>query len=59
MYFNVLLLNRIGIQTVNKYDTSRRLNAVKNKNIAYYKYQGRCRFWFIHKDHIELIQRRR
>lgn len=58
MYFNVSLLNRIGIQTLNKYDTSRKLNSIKNINIAFYRYQGRYRFWFIHEDYIKIIQKR-
>lgn len=58
MYFNVKLLDRIGVQTVNKYDISRRLNSIKNMKVAYYKYQGRYKFWFIHEDYIKLIQKR-
>lgn len=59
MYLNVRLLNKIGIETLNKYDTSRRLNSIDNKRIAYYRYQGRYRIWFIHQEYIKLIQKRR
>lgn len=59
MYLNVKLLNKIGIITLNKYDTARRLNSIKDSRIAYYKYQGRYKFWFINYSYLYIIQKTR
>lgn len=58
MYYNVKLLNQIGFQTLNIYDISRRLNSIQNQKIAFYKYQGRYKLWFIHSNYIDMLLKR-
>jgi len=56
MYFyNVNLLYFYGLKTINRFDLSRRLNSVKNSSIAYYKYQGKKKIWFLKADFLHLI----
>lgn len=55
MYYNVKLLNQIGFHTLNKYDISRRLNSIQNRTIAFYKYQGRYKLWFIHFNFVDIL----
>src|SRR5690554_574002 len=56
MYFyNVNHLHFYGLKTINRFDLSRRLNSVKNPNVAYYKYQGKKKIWFLKADFLHLI----
>jgi len=55
MFYNVLNLGFYQFNILNKYDVSRRLNKINNKKIAYYVYNGRCKYWFINEKHVYLI----
>jgi len=55
MYYNVIHLHLYGYKLLNRWDVSRRLNILKRKRKAYYKYQGRRRIWFINQLLIEYI----
>jgi len=58
MYYNINHLHLYGYILLNKWDVSRKLNAVDNSSIARYYYTGRNKIWFIHQNYIYIITKR-